>query len=108
MSRYRSMGWTFRKRIKVLPGITLNVSRSGLSTTIGPKGARLTVGGRRRPRVTTSIPGTGVSFTRTLGTRRIIAANQPKRQSRVPFLLSVLLLVFAGSVLLSYIAHRAA
>lgn len=33
------MGWSYRKRIKVLPGIHLNVSKRGISTTIGKRGA---------------------------------------------------------------------
>lgn len=32
------MGWSYRKRIKVLPGIHLNVSKRGISTTIGKRG----------------------------------------------------------------------
>jgi hypothetical protein len=33
------MGWSYRKRIKVLPGIHLNISKRGISTTIGKRGA---------------------------------------------------------------------
>jgi hypothetical protein len=33
------MGWSYRKRIKVLPGIHLNVSKRGISTTVGKRGA---------------------------------------------------------------------
>lgn len=32
------MAWKFRKRIKIVPGVTINLSRSGVSTTIGTKG----------------------------------------------------------------------
>lgn len=38
------MGIRFRKRIKVLPGVTINFSKSGISTTIGIKGASINVG----------------------------------------------------------------
>jgi hypothetical protein len=31
-------GWKFRKRIRILPGITYNLSKKGVSTTIGVKG----------------------------------------------------------------------
>lgn len=74
-----AMGFSFRKRIKVLPGLTLNLSKSGISTTLGPKGARMTVGGKRGPRVTTGIPGTGVSYSQALGAPR---ASQPAPRQR--------------------------
>lgn len=95
------MGFIFRKRIKVLPGITLNLSKSGISTTLGPKGARMTVGGKRGPRVTTSIPGTGLSYSKSLtAQRRVVSAPPPARRvSRAFWLILVLLLlpvVFIG------------
>jgi len=33
------MGWSYRKRIKVIPGLHLNISRRGVSTTVGKRGA---------------------------------------------------------------------
>lgn len=38
------MGFRFSKRVKVLPGLTFNLSKSGLSTTVGPPGAKVTMG----------------------------------------------------------------
>ncbi len=52
------------RRIKIAPGVTINVSKSGLSTSFGPKGAKVTVG-RRGVRRTVGIPGTGVYYTST-------------------------------------------
>ena len=39
-----TMGFRFSRRIKVAPGIRLNVSKSGVSTSVGRKGAWLTFG----------------------------------------------------------------
>ncbi len=79
------MGFRFTKRIKVIPGVTLNLSKSGISTTLGPKGARMNVGGKRGPRMTTSIPGAGLSFTQGLGASQRAPGAQlgPRRGSRV-------------------------
>ncbi|SHM86557.1 Protein of unknown function [Chitinophaga sp. CF418] len=33
------MSWSYRKRIKIIPGVHLNISGKGISTTIGVKGA---------------------------------------------------------------------
>lgn len=38
------MGLRFYKRINILPGITMNLSKSGSSFSFGPKGAKVTVG----------------------------------------------------------------
>jgi hypothetical protein len=58
------MGWRFYRRIKILPGITLNFSKSGPSISIGRRGAHFTFGSRET-RETLGIPGTGVSYTTT-------------------------------------------
>ena len=55
------MGWRFRKSFRVIPGVRLNLSRSGLSASIG--GAPFTVNiGPRGVMNTLSIPGTGISY----------------------------------------------
>ena len=50
----------FRRTLKIAPGVKLNFSKSGVSTTVGPKGFHFTFG-KRGVRRTVSIPGTGVS-----------------------------------------------
>ena len=52
-------GWSFRKRVKIAPGVSLNFSKNGVSTTVGPKGARMTFGSNGTY-LNTSIPGTGL------------------------------------------------
>ena len=59
------MGFRWRKSIKILPGIKLNLSTGGASVSIGPKGAKLNIGSRGA-RVTTSIPGTGISYSKQI------------------------------------------
>ena len=60
------MGFRFNRRIRIAPGIRLNLSKSGLSTSVGGRGAWFTFG-RRRPRATISLPGTGLSYSESLG-----------------------------------------
>ncbi|WP_034642916.1 DUF4236 domain-containing protein [Desulfovibrio inopinatus] len=52
----------FWKRIKILPGVWLNMSKSGVSVSAGPRGAKYTEGKKRR-QFTLGIPGTGLSYT---------------------------------------------
>ena len=72
----------FRRRIKILPGVTLNLSKSGMSTSIGPRGAKVTLGGPRGPRATVGIPGTGLSYTMTGGSKAVTGKKAPKGYRR--------------------------
>ena len=49
----------FRKRIKIAPGVTVNVSKSGVSGTFGMKGASVNIG-ENGAFLNTGIPGTGI------------------------------------------------
>lgn len=53
------MAWSYRKRIKIIPGVRLNISKSGISTSIGVKGASMTFG-RNGTYLNTSIPALGL------------------------------------------------
>ena len=57
------MGWGFRKSIKLAPGVRLNLSKSGISTSLGGRGATVNIG-RKGTRATVGIPGTGISLSR--------------------------------------------
>jgi hypothetical protein len=70
------MGFRFYRRIKILPGIRLNVGKRGISTSIGVRGAHITVG-HGKVRESVGIPGTGISYTATQGTHHQAAADAP-------------------------------
>jgi hypothetical protein len=56
------MGFRFRRSLKILPGIRLNLSGSGASVSLGPRGLRYTIGSRGT-RTTVGLPGSGLSWT---------------------------------------------
>lgn len=53
------MGFSYRKRVKIAPGVNLNLSKRGPSLSVGPKGSNVNVSKRGTYR-NTSIPGTGL------------------------------------------------
>jgi hypothetical protein len=55
------MGFRFQKRISIMPGLRLNLSKHGPSLSIGRRGAWFTIGSRGT-RATIGIPGTGISW----------------------------------------------
>lgn len=57
----------FRRTIRILPGLRLNASKSGLSVSAGRRGANVTVG-HGKMRGTVGLPGTGLSYTTTTAT----------------------------------------
>ncbi len=54
------MGLRFRRRIKIIPGLYVNVSKSGLSFSAGVRGASVTFGGKGGTYLNAGIPGTGI------------------------------------------------
>ena len=56
------MSLRFFQRLRVMRGVTLNLSKSGVSTSFGPRGAKYTVGHGKR-RTTFGLPGTGLFYT---------------------------------------------
>jgi hypothetical protein len=56
------MSLRFHRRLSILPGLHINLSRSGASVSVGHRGAWVTVGHGQR-RVTVGLPGTGLSYT---------------------------------------------
>lgn len=56
------MGLRFHRSVRLLPGVRLNLSKSGVSASFGRRGAWLTVG-PKGARATVGIPGTGLSYT---------------------------------------------
>ena len=60
------MAWNFRRRKKIAPGVYINMSKKGVSTTVGRKGATMTFG-PNGTYLNTSIPGTGMYNRRKIG-----------------------------------------
>lgn len=61
------MGIRFRKSIKLGGGTKLNLSKSGVGISAGVKGFRVSKNTSGRSRVTASLPGTGLSYTKEYG-----------------------------------------
>ncbi len=73
------MGFRFQKRIRLFKGLTLNLSKTGTSWTIGGRGASLNIrDGKATGNV--GIPGTGLSYR----SRLTDSANAPKTGTETP------------------------
>lgn len=78
------MAFRFRKSVKLAPGIRMNFSGSGLSWTVGPRGASIGIG-KRGTYLNSGIPGTGFSSRQRLdgGSRATTARASSREMAQV-------------------------
>lgn len=82
----------FRKSIKLFPGVRFNFSKSGISTSLGVKGATINIKPGRATRATVGIPGTGLSHTQNIEDSGSAQRSGPS----LTFVVIVILLVLFG------------
>ena len=63
---HAGVSFRFYRRVHLFPGVSVNLSRSGPSLSVGVRGAHVTVG-RRGVTKTVGIPGTGLFYTSRSG-----------------------------------------
>ena len=74
------MSILFRRRIKIIPGVRLNISKSGLSASVGVRGASVTLGGRGGTYANLGIPGTGIYTRKKIGGKDINTQLENNKQ----------------------------
>ena len=73
------MGWRFRKRIRIVKGLWINLSKRGGSLSVGGHGLTANIS-KKGVRETVGLPGSGISYqTRRVGTSQ---AHRPARAPR--------------------------
>lgn len=55
------MGFRIRKSLRILPGVKLNLSKTGASVSLGRRGLTYNIG-KKGNRATVGLPGSGVSY----------------------------------------------
>ena len=83
----------FRKSIKLFPGVRFNFSKSGISTSLGVKGATINIKPGRSTRATIGIPGTGLSHSQNIED----AGSAQRSGPSLTFVVIVILLVLFGA-----------
>ena len=99
----------FRRSVRILPGIRINLGKRSASVSVGVRGAHVTFGGPRGTRTTVGLPGTGLSYTSTSNPHPqskpvenpVDAPPQQLPGSRAPLRLIALLLLAAFLVWLA-------
>ncbi|MHC2535271.1 DUF4236 domain-containing protein [Bradyrhizobium diazoefficiens] len=86
------MGLRFRRSIKLIPGVRLNVGLRRSSLSFGGKGFTYNVGTNGPSRLTVGIPGSGLSYSTTVQSQApatLITTHLPtrRRYSATPFVI---------------------
>src|SRR5215469_6025663 len=77
-----AVGFRFRKSFKIVPGVRMTVSKSGVGYSVGGKGVRLTKRADGRVQRTVSLPGTGFGYTSISGSRSKAERGDLSRRPR--------------------------
>ena len=107
------MGLRFYKRVNLFPGVSVNVSGSGPSLTLGMRGAHVTLGRKGITR-TVGLPGTGIYYTShrgyhsgfhsAYGDEPRTASDQNNADRRAELTIGILAVIVVGLVILLAIA----
>jgi len=80
----RVVAFRFRRSVRLLPGVRLNLSKSGASVSLGGRGFHYTVG-PKGTRTTLGIPGTGLSWTEYSPHKSGASSGRPSSLSNPPY-----------------------
>ena len=92
------MRFRFRRSVRLLPGVRLNICKTGTSVSVGGRGATVNIS-KRGVYGTAGIPGTGFSVRERLDTEASSAnanASPAKRSKLRPWMIAVAVVV--GSI----------
>ena len=76
------MGLSFRKSVTILPGVKVNLSKSGVSLSTGVKGLHASINTKGQVRGTASLPGTGIRYTKTTKVSKLLGKEEEKKSSK--------------------------
>ena len=76
------MGWRFRKSIKILPGVRINIGQDSTSISVGGSGFHRTYSSTGRVTTSVGIPGTGLYYTTSTNENNTTSRNKRATQLR--------------------------
>jgi hypothetical protein len=92
MRRGRFHGLRFQRRVKLFPGVHLNLSLSGVGVSAGGRGFHVGVTARGQKYVSAGLPGTGLSVRQYAPAARIGSGSSTPRMSLWPLVMAAVML----------------
>jgi hypothetical protein len=97
MSRGRFHGLRFQKRIRVFPGVHLNLSLSGVGVSAGGRGFHVGMTARGQNYVSAGLPGTGLSVRQYAA--RVAPAPRPVAAVRFHALIALIVILVVLAII---------
>ena len=95
------MGFRLQKRIRIFKGLTLNLSKTGTSLTVGGRGASINIRGKKVT-ANAGIPGTGISYRQRIDNQSSTSVPVNKPKSGLGNILFLLLLIIIIGIVYSH------
>jgi hypothetical protein len=95
------MSFRFYKRIKIIDGLTLNLSKRNISTSIGVRGFHYTTG-TAGDRVTLGLTGTGLFWTKKIKKSYVVPEIEPVKGHSNIFKIAVFICIGFFIVMVCY------
>jgi hypothetical protein len=100
------MGLRFQRRIKILSGVRINLSKSGVGFSVGGRGAHIGITARGQRYTSIGMPGTGLSWReyqhQPVARRCDLCAPG---HVHIPPLMAIMLLIAAAIIVLLLLAR---
>lgn len=97
------MGLNFRKSVKVADGVKLNIGKKSAGVSVGGKHVGASFNTRSGARVRASLPGTGISYTKSLNSvgKKKTSRKKSKSRNTLSTILTILIVVVAVGFIIS-------
>lgn len=76
------MGLRFRKSITILPGVKLNLGKTGVSLSVGTTGLHANIHSSGKVTGTASLPGTGISYQKSKNIKTLWKDRKKKKEEK--------------------------
>lgn len=97
------MGLNFRKSVKIADGVKLNIGKKSAGVSVGGKHVGASFNTRSGARVRASLPGTGISYTKSLNSvgKKKTSRKKSKSKNTLSTILTILIVVVAVGFIIS-------
>lgn len=97
------MGFRFRRSLRIMPGVKVNIGKSGFtSVSVGGRGLTTNFG-KKGTKTTVSIPGTGLSYTTSPNKNTAAPASNKVQGNKGRVVQAIIIAVVIGLFIMSHV-----
>lgn len=100
------MGIRFRKRVKIAPGVHLNIGKESAGVSVGSKCSGISYNSKTGARKRFSVPGTGVSYSEKIGGTSDVSLTSKKHKTIRKEVFSLAILIVIAGILAQIVVDQ--